>query len=334
MSFRQDITDIYTKSSVYYLRLQYLIICYLIVLLLAAFILPLPRAYDLNGGLRLFVGLGLYIGFALLMIYSPKFLHPSAGKYLSPDEYKEKLSNKFRQQPKQKQVELEDKIFAKSNASVKIFATQDTLSVDKKRGIAAIVFFQCLLFELFCVAVLINQNDGSLLISNPVTQSIAEVLSAYTDSDPAGYTYRDEFFVVYDQSEEFGDAKPFSQFSHMSESIFFIYLISMASFVARTVSMFIMSRPILVRDDVFAIIKNAKTIKKFIWAVFGTLICIFAAIALIYGFSGDLGFYIAEIKHIFGWFRYSVVWFSFATVWLAITWRFMEDWYKLIFRKF
>ncbi|MBR6026752.1 MAG: hypothetical protein IK065_04050 [Neisseriaceae bacterium] len=293
MNLRQDLADIYTKSSVYYLELQYLIICYLIVLLLAAFILPLPRAYDLNGGLRLFVGFGLYIGFALLMTYSPKFLQSSAGKYLSPDEYKEKLSNKFRQQPTQKQIELAYKFS-------KIFATQDTISVDKKRGIAAIVFFQCLLFELFCVAVLINQNDGSLLISNPVTQSIAEVLSAYTDSDPAGYTYRDEFFVVYDQSEEFGDAKPFSQFSHMSESIFFIYLISMASFVARTVSMFIMSRPILVREDIFAIIKNAKTIKKFIWAVFGTLICIFTAIALIYGFSGDLGFYIAEIKHIFG----------------------------------
>ena len=33
-------------------------------------------------------------------------------------------------------------------------------------------------------------------------------------------------------------------------------------------------------------------------------------IALVYGFLEDLGFYVAEIEHVFGWFRYSVLWFS------------------------
>ncbi|MBO7081581.1 MAG: hypothetical protein J6V99_06065 [Neisseriaceae bacterium] len=334
MSFSKDMADIYTKSSVYYLRLQYLVICYLIVLLLAAFVLPLPRTYGLNGGLRLFVGLALYAGFAVLMTYSPKFLHSSAGKYLSPDEYEEELTKKLKQIPSKHQVELEEKILARKQAKFKIIATQNDSTVSKKQGIAAVIYFQCLLFELFCVAVLVNQNDGSLLISNPVTQGIANFLSNFTDSDPSGFTYRDEFFVVYDKAEEFGPALPFSKFAHMSECVFFLYLISMASFIARTVSMFIMSRPILVRSDVVAIIKNAKTIKKFIWAVFGTLVCIFAAIALVYGFLEDLGFYVAEIEHVFGWFRYSVLWFSFASIWFAITWRFMEDWYKLIFRKF
>ena len=334
MSFSKDMTDIYTKSSVYYLRLQYLVVCYLIVLLLAAFVLPLPRTYGLNGGLRLFVGLALYIGFAVLMTYSPKFLHSSAGKYLSPDEYEEELTKKLKQMPSKHQVELEEKILARKQAKFKIIAKQNDSTVSKKQGIAAVIYFQCLLFELFCVAVLVNQNDGSLLISNPVTQGIANFLSNFTDSDPNGFSYTDEFFGVTRMNEDWAPSLPFSQFAHMSECIFFIYLISMASFVARTISMFIMSRPILVREEVFAIIKNAKTVGKWIWAVFGTLIFIFAAIAIIYGFSINLGFYIEEIEHVFAWFRYSILWFSFASIWFAITWRFMEDWYKLIFRKF
>ena len=243
MSFSKDMADIYTKSSVYYLRLQYLVICYLIVLLLAAFVLPLPRTYGLNGGLRLFVGLALYAGFAVLMTYSPKFLHSSAGKYLSPDEYEEELNKKLKQMPSKHQVELEEKILARKQAKFKIIAKQNDSTVSKKQGIAAVIYFQCLLFELFCVAVLVNQNDGSLLISNPVTQSMATVLQTYTAVEPP--YYRDNFFQISTQmitGEEYGGNMPFSEFAHMSESIFFIYLISMTSFVVRTISMFIMCR--------------------------------------------------------------------------------------------
>ena len=164
MSLRQDVVDIYTKSSVYYLRLQYLVVCYLIVLLLAAFILPLPRTYGLNGGLRLFVGLALYVGFAVLMTYRPKLLHSSAGKYLSPDEYEEELTKKFKQMPSKHQVELEEKILARKQAKFKIIAKQNDSTVSKKQGIAAVIYFQCLLFELFCVATAITTMKNFMAV--------------------------------------------------------------------------------------------------------------------------------------------------------------------------
>ena len=84
MSLRQDVVDIYTKSSVYYLRLQYLVICYLIVLAAAFFILPLPRAFGVDGVARLMIDGLLYIGFAVLMVYAPELLYPLIGKALSP----------------------------------------------------------------------------------------------------------------------------------------------------------------------------------------------------------------------------------------------------------
>ena len=84
MSLRQDVVDIYTKSSVYYLRLQYLIICYLIVLAGAFFVLPLPREMGIDGVARLVVGGLLYIVFVVLMIFAPKLFYPLIGKALFP----------------------------------------------------------------------------------------------------------------------------------------------------------------------------------------------------------------------------------------------------------
>ncbi|MBQ5429655.1 MAG: hypothetical protein IIU35_04575, partial [Neisseriaceae bacterium] len=104
MSLGQDIIDIYTKSSVYYLRLQYLVVCYLMVLVAAFFILPLPREMGINGSARLMVGGALYIGFAVLLIYAPKLLKSSVGKYLSPDEYEEEIKNKLKEMPEQAQI--------------------------------------------------------------------------------------------------------------------------------------------------------------------------------------------------------------------------------------
>ena len=84
MSLRQYLADIYTKSSVYYFRFQYLIICYLIVLAGAFFVLPLPRQIGIDGVARLVIGSLLYIGFVVLLVYAPKLFYPLIGKALFP----------------------------------------------------------------------------------------------------------------------------------------------------------------------------------------------------------------------------------------------------------
>ena len=90
MSLRQDVVDIYTKSSVYYLRLQYLIICYLIVLAGAFFVLPMQREMGIDGAARLMIGGFLYIGFAVLMISAPKLLYSTfIGKWFYGDDFEE-----------------------------------------------------------------------------------------------------------------------------------------------------------------------------------------------------------------------------------------------------
>ena len=97
MSLGKDIIDIYTKSSVYYLRLQYLVVCYLMVLAVAFFILPFPREMGINGTNRLIVGGLLYIGFAVLLVYAPKLLYPLIGKLLSPYKDEKEVQEKFNQ---------------------------------------------------------------------------------------------------------------------------------------------------------------------------------------------------------------------------------------------
>ena len=95
MNLRQDLADIYTKSSVYYLRLQYLIICYLIVLAGAFFVLPMPRQMGIEGVARLLIGGWLYIGFVVLMIFAPKLFYPLIGKALSPYKDEKEVEEKF-----------------------------------------------------------------------------------------------------------------------------------------------------------------------------------------------------------------------------------------------
>ncbi|MBO7555457.1 MAG: hypothetical protein J6T41_05740 [Neisseriaceae bacterium] len=327
MSLGKDIIDIYTKSSVYYLRLQYLVVCYLIVLAAAFFILPLPREMGINGNARLIVGGLLYIGFAVLLVYAPKLLYPLIGKLLSPYKDEKEVQEKFNQLSEKDKRELKKELKAE-------YGNEDFTIMNKKQRISTNLFFQCLLIELFCLVVLIN-NDQSLLISNSLTQNIADILKVYTDSIPP--KYNDNFFTVGADiitGEEFSGDMPFSKYEYMSESIFFIYIVFIILLIIRVSTIFIFSRPILEREDFFSIIKNAKTIKKFIWALLGTIIFLIVAIGLTWMISMDLAFFIVQITDLGKWIKYSIGWFSFATLWLAISWRFIEDWYKKIFRKF
>lgn len=179
MSLQQDIMDIYTKSSVYYLRLQYLVICYLIILAAAFFILPLPREMGINGNARLIVGGLLYIGFAVLLVYAPKLLKSTVGKFLSFDKEEKEIENKLNQLSENERIELEQELWQNSSIKMSIVAQKDFVLMSKKHIIATNIFFQCLLIELFCLMVLIN-NDHSLLISNPITQEISDILLTYT----------------------------------------------------------------------------------------------------------------------------------------------------------
>ncbi|MBR0129098.1 MAG: hypothetical protein IJM09_04705 [Neisseriaceae bacterium] len=119
MSLGKDIVDIYTKSSVYYLRLQYLVVCYLIVLAAAFFVLPLPREMGINGSARLMVGGALYIGFAMLLVYAPKLLYPLIGKLLSPYKDEKEVEEKFNRLSEEEKQEVEKAIEAHYSVSLK-----------------------------------------------------------------------------------------------------------------------------------------------------------------------------------------------------------------------
>ena len=335
MSLSKDMADIYTKSSVYYLRLQYLVICYLIVLAAAFFILPLPREFGIDGLARLVIGGLLYIGFAVLMIYAPELFYPLIDKVLSPYKDAKEVERKFNALPAKEKEEVEKAIEAEYGVAFKKNGVL-VLTMNATQKIATNIFFQCLLIELFCLVVLINQ-DHSLMISNPVTQNIAEILSAH-----ASNAYRDHKYFHYTlgspESPEGMRYVPFKEIAYMAESIFFVYVFSMFSYAIRFVSMFIFTRPILGRTDVFPIVKNAtKSIKKFLWAILATIIMTFVGLGATWWITEDLGFPVgmitAQNEFWKAFLTASVIVISMLFINILIFLRFVEDWVKLIFRK-
>ncbi|MBR6027396.1 MAG: hypothetical protein IK065_07370, partial [Neisseriaceae bacterium] len=331
MSLRQDVVDIYTKSSVYYLRLQYLIICYLIVLAGAFFVLPMPREIGIDGVARLLIGGWLYIGFVVLMVYAPKLFYPLIGKLLSPYKDEKEVEEKFNRLSEKDRQEVEKAIEAEYGVNYKKNGVL-VITMNKMQRVATNVFFQCLLIELFCLVVLINQ-DHSLMISNPVTQSIAEFLSQYTWNEERDYRFKDGFAFVIDSGER--GTIPFSQYAYMAESIFFVHIMFFISAIFRFVSMFIFSRPILANEYVFPIVKNStRSIGKMIWAILATLIMLIIGMAFPIGWI-ELDFPVTSIQLIKeGWLGFSCVGISIIILNELIAFRFMEDWYKLIFHKF
>ena len=330
MSLGKDIIDIYTKSSVYYLRLQYLVICYLIVLAGAFFVLPLPREMGINGNARLIVGGLLYIGFAVLLVYAPKLLYPLIGKLLSPYKDEKEVEEKFNRLSEKEKQEVEQALQAEYGVTFKKNGVL-VITMNKMQRVATNVFFQCLLIELFCLAVLINQ-DHSLMISNPVTQNIADVLSKQVGSKSPN----DLFFALHDHTKKGSSSTmmPFDQFYYMRESIFFIYIVFFVLYIVRLVSAFIASRPILDREAVLPIIKNAQTIGKIIWALLTTLVISFVMFLIIHNLLTELYKYISQILSIDNWIRSSISITTVSIINVLIFFRFMEDWYKKIFRKF
>ena len=155
MSLQRDIVDIYTKSSVYYLRLQYLVVCYLMVLAVALFILPLPREMGINGSARLMVGGALYIGFAVLLVYAPKLLYPLLGKLLSPYKDEKEVQEKFNQLSDKEKRELERELKVYYGRTIKKNGVL-VITMSKVKRIATNLFFQCLLLELFGLTILIS----------------------------------------------------------------------------------------------------------------------------------------------------------------------------------
>ncbi|MBQ9683518.1 MAG: hypothetical protein IJV35_09660 [Neisseriaceae bacterium] len=329
MSLGKDIVDIYTKSSVYYLRLQYLVVCYLMVLAAAFFILPLPREMGINGSARLMVGGALYIGFAVLLVYAPKLLYPLIGKLLSPYKDEKEVEEKFNRLSEEEKQEVEKAIEAHYGVSLKKKGVL-VITMSKMQRVATNVFFQCLLIELFCLAILINQ-DHSLMISNPVTQNIADVLSKHVGSKSPN----DLFFALHDHSKEGSSTMiPFDQFYYMRESVFFIYMVFFVLYIVRLVAAFIASRPILETESVLPIIKNAQTIGKMIWALLTTLVISFVMFLIIHNLLTELYKYISQILSIDNWIRSSISITTVSIINVLIFFRFMEDWYKKIFRKF
>ena len=126
------------------------------------------------------VGGLLYIGFAVLLVYAPKLFYPLIGKALSPYKDEKEVEEKFNRLSSKEKEEVEKAIEAEYGVSIKKNGVL-VLTMNKMQRVASNVFFQCLLIELFCLAVLINQ-DHSLMLSNPVTQSIADVLSKQVGS--------------------------------------------------------------------------------------------------------------------------------------------------------
>ncbi|MBR6026896.1 MAG: hypothetical protein IK065_04790 [Neisseriaceae bacterium] len=330
MNLRQDVVDIYTKTSMYYIRLQYLLVCYTIVLVGAFFVLPLPREMGINGFMRLLVGSLLYIGFAVLLVYSPKLLHLTfIGKWFSGDDFEEKIVEKLNQMSEADAIELEEGIFAQGKTSIKIFAKQDQLTLNRKQTIATNVFFQCMLIELFCLVVLIN-NDHSLLISNPITQQIADNLLPYTQQTEEQARARSGFFSVYIWGKETDGSIPFAQFNYMAESIFFLYSVFLISYVIRMFSMFSFSRPLFVRDDVFSFLKR----DRYVWAFLGTLVMFVATLVCAMYMVSELSFHIGYIEDYSSWIYFSVMIGTVMLINFLIFFRFIEDWYKKIFGKF
>ena len=127
---------------------------------------------------------------------------------------------------------------------------------------------------------------------------------------------------------------PFDQFYYMRESVFFIYMVFFVLYIVRLISAFIASRPILEREAVLPIIKNAKTIGKMIWALLTTLVISFVMFLIIHNLLTELYKYISQILSIDNWIRNSISITTVSIINVLIFFRFMEDWYKLIFRKF
>ena len=337
MSVKQDMADIYTKSSVYYLRLQYLVICYLIVLAVAFFVLPMPREFGIDGTARLMIGGLLYTGFAVLLVYAPKLFYPLIGDgiiTLSPYRDEKEVELLFNRLSEQEKRDVEKAVKAEYVTTFKKKGVL-VLTMSKVQKVATNLFFQCLLIELFCLAVFINK-DYSLLISNPTTQHLADVLSAYTSSNPP--KYNDAFFVMGDFKQESGSPNrlPFSNFAFMAESIFFIYPIFVVSGFVRLFLMFIFSRPILGRDDVFPIVKNANTFGKVMWALLGTLIFLIIGFVAPVGFVTHLDIITRQIADLSleDWIKFSVAGVSVMAFNILISWRFIEDWFKKMFGLF
>ena len=140
MSLGKDIVDIYTKSSVYYLRLQYLVVCYLMVLAAAFFVLPLPREMGINGSARLMVGGALYIGFAVLLVYAPKLLYPLIGKLLSPYKDEKEVEEKFNRLSEEEKQEVEKAIEAHYGVSLKKKGML-VITMSKMQRVAPMCFF-------------------------------------------------------------------------------------------------------------------------------------------------------------------------------------------------
>ncbi|MBR6026750.1 MAG: hypothetical protein IK065_04040 [Neisseriaceae bacterium] len=323
MSLRQDLVDIYTKSSVYYLRLQYLVICYLIVLAGAFFVLPMLREMGIDGVARLVIGGLFYIGFAVLMIYAPKLFYPLIGKSLSPYKDDKDLQAQFDLLSESEKRELTRELEIH-------YGVGKLVIMSKTQRIASNLFFQCLLIELFCLSIFINK-DYSLLISNHITQNIADVLSAYTSSTPPKYD--DSFFVVSNLTTKSGGSpnnSPFSEFISISESIFAIYVLFVVSVFIRLIAMFVFSRPILVSPKVFSIITETPTITSKIAAFIGTIIFLIIGFGMTYMFLSDLEFVIGMIVYLKNWIPSSVVFFSIGIFNVLICWYFIEHWFKKI----
>ena len=310
MSLGKDIIDIYTKSSVYYLRLQYLVVCYLIVLAGAFFVLPLPREMGINGNARLIVGGLLYIGFAVLLVYAPKLLKSSVGKFLSPDENEQEVYRVLNQVSEKKRKEVEKGFYKKGKLPPK-----------KKHIIATNIFFQCLLIELFCLTVLIN-IDHSLLVSNSITQNIADILSNHVEQ-----THKDgNFFSI--STVETGIYFSFSQYAYMAESIFFIYIVSMISCFIEMMCLFVFIRPILIQKEVFSIITNANSFRKIMWAILGTIIMAFITVGFSFYIIEELYPHLSSILNLNSWVYRSILFRTIAILNVLFFFRFIEDWFK------
>lgn len=322
MSLQRDIVDIYTKSSVYYLRLQYLVVCYLIVLAGAFFILPLPREMGINGNARLMVGGLLYIGFAVLLVYAPKLLYPLIGEWLSPYKDEKEVEMRFNLLSKEERRDLERELKVYYGRTIKKNGVL-VITMSKVKRIATNLFFQCLLLELFGLTILIN-GDYSLLISNPLTQHIAEVLQSYTSSKPPKYD--DNFFVIANLGNLTGEKDspgnlPFDKYgAYMAESLFFMYPIFIVSGFIRLFSILIFTRPLFS----CSIIKNM----NIIFAIIGTIIFLIIGFGMPYAFLTDLSLFIVQILNLNKWIVMSIVFFTVGMINVLICWLFIEYLFK------
>ena len=136
MSLGKDVADFNTTTSVYYVHMQYSLICHSIVLFVAFFILPMPREIGIDGVARLVVGGLLYIGFAALLVYAPKLLHATfIGRWFAGDTYEAEARKQFAQMSEtdQDQIKLEEPLFTQNGTTLKILAQKDQLTLNKKQ---------------------------------------------------------------------------------------------------------------------------------------------------------------------------------------------------------